>query len=128
MRWEILTLSEKEQVGYVLPKDHRKGEFMIAAKFLTFRFLQMEAVARTFKQLWRTNRRFRIRNRGNNTILFVFESLDGVDKILKSRPWSFDKHLIVMQRYLGDVPVQEISFTKTPFWVQVHNIPVSFLT
>ena len=105
MRWENLTLLEKEHVGYVLPEDHRKGEFMIAAKFLTFRFLQMEAVARTFKQLWRTNRRFRIRNRGNNTILFVFESLDGVDKILKSQPWSFDKHLIVMQRYLGDVPV-----------------------
>ena len=128
MRWENLTLLEKEHVGYVLPEDHRKGEFMIAAKFLTSRFLQMEAVARTFKQLWRTNRGFRIRNRGNNTILFVFESLDGVDKILKSQPWSFDKHLIVMQRYLGDVPVQEISFTKTPFWVQVHNIPVSFLT
>ena len=115
MRWENLTLSEKEQVGYVLLEDHRKGEFMIAAKFLTSRFLQMEVVARTFKQLWRTNRGFRIRNRGNNTILFVFESLDGVDKILKSQPWSFDKHLIVMQRYLGDVPVQEISFTKTPF-------------
>ena len=60
--------------------------------------------------------------------MFVFESLDGVDKILKSQPWSFDKHLIVMQRYLGDVLVQEISFTKTPFWVQVHNISVSFLT
>ena len=71
---------------------------------------------------------YRIRNQGNNTILFVFESLEEVDKILKSQTWSFDKHLMVMQRYSGDVPVQEISFTKTPFWVQVHDIPVSFLT
>ena len=62
MRWENLTLSEEEQVDYILPEDHRKGEFMIAAKFLTSRFLQMETVARTFKQLWRTNKRFRIRN------------------------------------------------------------------
>ena len=38
MRWENLTLSEKEQVGYVLPEDHWKGEFMITAKFLTSRF------------------------------------------------------------------------------------------
>ena len=51
-----------------------------------------------------------------------------VDKILRGQPWSFDKHLIVMQRYSGDVPVQEINFVKTPFWVQVHNILVSFLT
>ena len=62
MRWENLTLSEKEQVDYILPEDHRKGEFMIAAKFLTSRFLQMEVVMRTFKQLWRTNKGFRIRN------------------------------------------------------------------
>ena len=61
-------------------------------------------------------------------MLFVFESLDEVDKILRSQPWSFDKHLIVMQRYSGEVPIQEIRFTKTPFWVQVHDIPVSFLT
>ena len=72
-------------MDYVLPKDHRKGEFMIAAKFLTSRFLQMEVVARTFKQLWRTNRGYRIRNQGNNTVLFVFESLEEVDKILKSQ-------------------------------------------
>ena len=128
MRWENLTLSEKEQVDFILPEDHRKGEFMIAAKFLTSRFLQMEAVARTFKQLWRTNKGFRIRNQGNNTVLFIFESLDEVDKILRSQLWSFDKHLIVMQRYSGEVPVQEIRFTKTPFWVQVHDISVSFLT
>ena len=62
MRGENLTLSKKEQVGYVLPGDHRKGKFIIAAKFLTSSFLQMEVVARTFKQLWRMNRGFRIRN------------------------------------------------------------------
>ena len=33
-----------------------------------------------------------------------------------------------MQRYSGDVQIQEINFTKTPFWVQVHDIPMSFLT
>lgn len=122
MRWENLTLFEKERVGYVLPKDHRKGKFIIAAKFLTSRFLQMEAVVRTFKQLWQTNKAFKIRNQGNNIVLFVFERLEEVDKILKSQPWSFDKHLIVMQQYSEDVPIQEINFVKTPFWVQVHNI------
>ena len=52
MSWHNLSLSEKEQTSFILPKDHRKGEFVIAAKFLTSCFLQMEAVARTFKQLW----------------------------------------------------------------------------
>ena len=60
--WNNLSLSEKEQTGFILLEDHRKGEFLIATKFFTTRFLQMEAVARTFRQLWRTTNGFRIRN------------------------------------------------------------------
>ena len=33
-----------------------------------------------------------------------------------------------MQHYASDSSVQEIKFDKVPYWVQVHNIPVSFLT
>ena len=55
-----MSLSEKEQIDFLLPEDHRKGEFVTAEKFLTSRFLQMDAVARTFKQLWRTDDGFRI--------------------------------------------------------------------
>lgn len=77
----------------------------MAAKSLTSRFLQMEVVARTFKQLWQTNSGFRIYNQGNNIVLFVFDNLEEVDKILKSQPWSFEKHLIVMKRYAGHIPV-----------------------
>lgn len=77
--WRNLSMSEKEQTGFVLPTDHRKGEFVIAAKFLTSRFLQMEAVARTFKQMWWMGNGFRVRNQGNNIVLFVFDNLTEVD-------------------------------------------------
>ena len=88
----------------------------------------MEAVARTFKQLWRTDGGFRIRNQGNNMVLFVFNSLAEVDKILKSQPWCFDKHLIVMQCYANDVLVKDLAFERVHFWMQVHDIPISFQT
>ena len=58
---------------------------------------------------------FRVRNQGNNIVLFVFDNLMEVEKILKSQPWSFDKHLILMQCYLSDVPVTELVFEKVPF-------------
>ena len=128
MNWCNLSLSEKEQMGFILPEDHRKGEFVIVAKFLTSHFLQMEAVARTFKQLWRRGNAFRVFNQGNNIVLFVFDNLMEVDMILKSQPWCFDKHLILMQHYSNDVPVIELVFEKVPFWVQVHDLPNSFMT
>ena len=77
----------------------------------------MEVVARTFKQLWKTNKGFKFWNQGNNLVLFVFNNLAEVDKILKSQPWSFDKHLIVMQRYMNDTLAKDLAFDKVPFWV-----------
>ena len=100
----------ENQNGFILPKDHRRGEFLIAAKFFTTCFLQMEGVARSFRQLWRTTNGFKIKNQGNNIVLFVFDNLLNVDKTLKSQPWIFYKHLIVMQRYTRDTPVRRFHF------------------
>ena len=127
-QWSNFSLSEREKTGFVLNKDHRTGEFIIATLFLTPRFLNMEAMARTFKQLWRSTNGFKIRNHQDHRVLFVFDNLNDIDRILQSQPWSFDKHLVMVQRYNTDVPVQDLSFTKALFWVQVHEIPVRYMT
>ena len=127
-QWSNFSLSEREKTGFVLNKDHRTGEFIIAALFLTPRFLNMEAMARTFKQLWRSTNGFKIRNHQDHRVLFVFDNLNDIDRILQSQPWSFDKHLVMVQRYSTDVPIRDLSFTKALFWVQVHEIPVRYMT
>ena len=83
MSWRNLSLSDKERIGFILPKDHRKGEFDIVTKVLSSRFHQNEAMGRTFKQLWQSNNGLRICKQGNNIVLFVFDNLADVDKILK---------------------------------------------
>ena len=69
---------------------------MLAAQFLTPRFLNMEIMARTLKQLWRSTNGFMIRNQKDRRALFVFDNLGDVDWILKKQPWSFDKHLVML--------------------------------
>ena len=68
MSWRNLSLSEKEQNGFILPKDHRKGEFVIAAKFFTSRFLQMEAVA-FFITLAATQKDMHVPNTSSDALL-----------------------------------------------------------
>ena len=34
----------------------------------------------------------------------------------------------MVQRYNTDIPVRDLSFTKALFWVQVHEIPVRYMT
>ena len=85
-KWSQFTLSERENTGFVLQRDQQTGEFILSAQFLTPRFLNMEAMAKTFKQLWRSTNGFKIHNHKEHQVLFVFDNLGDVDRILKSQP------------------------------------------
>lgn len=65
---------------------------------------------------------------GENILLFAFELEIDVEKVLHGEPWVFDRHLVVLQQYDGSSPVQELSFDRTSFWVQIHNLPFSLMT
>ncbi|KAL0011099.1 hypothetical protein SO802_006207 [Lithocarpus litseifolius] len=126
--WGKLSLSDKEEKGYILPKVQRKNELMIAAKFLTTRALNMEAVGRTFMQVWRSCDGFKMRNMTDHKVLFAFVDERDVNQIQLNQPWSFDKHLVVVERYDKDAPLRSLSFKTVMFWVQVHDIPMWYMT
>ena len=50
-----------------------------------------------------------------------------VTRIIQSKPWCFDKHLVVLEKFEADVHVRELQFNKATFWVQVHDIPIRFM-
>ena len=108
--WNNLSLDEREGSRITLKNTSRSSEFILAAKFLTKRVLNMDAVARTFRQLWRSTAGFKIRNLHNHMVLFVFNNQGDIDCILRSEPWCFDKHLVVFQQYDGDIPISELNF------------------
>ena len=56
--WGNLNLSEMEDTGFVLQSDQRSREIKLAATFLSSRFLSMEVMARTFKQIRRPTNGF----------------------------------------------------------------------
>ena len=101
---------------------------ILAAKFLTKRALNPEAVAATFMPIWRSKQGFKIKNLGNHIMLFTFDSEIEVDTILANAPWSFDKHLMILQKYDGVSRIEDLDFNNTPFWIQLHGLPVKFMT
>ena len=88
----------------------------------------MEAVVRTFKQLWMSQNGFKIRNLGNHIVLFELDNVQDVKRILQNQSWTFDKHLVVLKRYEEGSQVKDLIFDKAWFWVQVHDIPFSFMS
>ena len=69
----------------------------------------------------------KVKNMGNHIVLFMFDNKQEVDSILSNEPWSFDKHLLVLQRYDKDTQIEDLKFSNTSFWVQVHDISVRFM-
>ena len=110
-----------------LEKERGSEEFIIAAKFLMKRDLNTEAIVRNFNPLWWSRNGFKVRNAGDHVILFIFDNNEEVDKILLSEPWSFDKYLVILQRYEIDTLIHDPVFDKVSLWVQVHDILVHYL-
>ncbi|XP_023892297.1 uncharacterized protein LOC112004301 [Quercus suber] len=126
--WKRLSLSEKEGPGCCLTNEESIKQFSIAARFTTKRAINVDSIARTFTPLWRATKGFKIQKIGDHEILFSFDTKEEVDRILSSAPWSFDKHLVAMQRYDHDSPLEDLKFERTNFWVQVHGLPLKYMT
>ena len=85
-------------------------------------------MGKTFRPLWRTRNDFCIRDASDNHLLFTFELESDLEKVLLGEPWSFDRHLVVLQKYDGTSPMEQVDFSKSSFWIQIHNLPLTCLS
>lgn len=90
--------------------------------------MNIDAIANTFNPIWRSRNGFKVKKEDDHVALFTFDNKEEMEKILLTEPWTFDKHLKVLQHYDKDIELCDMNFNKVNFWVQVHNIPVRFRT
>ena len=125
--WQNLSLNAREGEELGLDDELSTKNFTIATKFLTKRALNVEAVTKTFSLLWRSVKGFEVRKISDHVMLFTFEKKEEVERIMSNSPWSFDKHLVVLQWYDKEVPLRALEFNKIPIWVQIHDVPIRFM-
>ncbi|XP_065624928.1 uncharacterized protein LOC136065537 [Quercus suber] len=124
--WKSLSLSNREGPGICLKKEQAISEHAIAARFLTKRPLNIDAIANTFTPLWRTKSGFKVKHIEDHVVLFSFENKADVDRIIAAEPWSFDKHSMVLSRYNKETTFHASDLTMVTFWVQIYDIPIRF--
>ena len=49
-------------------------------------------------------------------------------KIMEMQPWSYEKRLIILQEFEGEQTPKEVVLKWTPFWIQIHNLPLKSRT
>uniref|UniRef100_A0A7N2MQL6 DUF4283 domain-containing protein n=1 Tax=Quercus lobata TaxID=97700 RepID=A0A7N2MQL6_QUELO len=68
--------------------------------------------------LWKTN--------GLEAELFLVEFGDVKDKkkVLDMSPRSFEKQLVIIQEFEGELTPKEMELKWSPFWIQIFNLPL----
>ena len=125
--WQSLSLNAREGDELGLDDELSTKNFTMAAKFLTKRALNMEAVTKTFSPLWRSAKGFEVRRISDHILPFSFDKKEEVERIMSNAPWSFDKHLVVLQWYDKEVPLWDLEFDKILIWVQIHDVSIKFM-
>ena len=123
MMWKKLSVLEEEGSEYSGQTIETLRGKVIVAKFFTRRVLNMEAIARTFKQLWLTKKGL-VKDIGNHVVLFVFSNISDADRVLLGEPWSYDKYLVSLRRLEKNGAVKDLVFDRMSFWVQIHDLPM----
>lgn len=121
-------MSTSENILIALRSDRKKREFVLTGKFFTHTTLNVEAVAKTFRPLWRTKSGFNVSVDRENILLFAFELEVDAERFFQGEPWAFNKHLFIFERYDGYSPLHTLGFKMTAFWMQIHNLPFPLQT
>ncbi|PIN26305.1 hypothetical protein CDL12_00941 [Handroanthus impetiginosus] len=61
-----------------------------------------------------------------NTLVFIFQVITDMEKVLKQAPWNFRGCLIVLTPWPDELAFQDLNFEEANFWIQASNIPVKY--
>ena len=77
----------------------------------------------TLRSAWKLGSNLRIVDVEKIIFQFKFNSKYQMEWVERNGPWNFDNNLLLLCRWRKGLSVTNISFTHSPFWVQVWGLP-----
>ena len=97
-------------------------------KVLSQRSITLDALQKNLRMVWKPNKSMQIPKLEDELYMVKFRVEKDKKKILEMRPWSYDKELIILQEFEGDQMPKEMALKWSPFWIQIHNLPLKSRT
>ena len=117
-----LTKEEEEAIPITVTKCSGLLEecpLSLFGQLLSNREQNQRALKNTLRLAWKMGSDMRIVEVGNNILQFKFSSKYQLEWVEKCGPWSFDNNLLLLYRWKKGLTSTNISFTHSPFWVQI---------
>ena len=118
--WKKLTLTKEEDDDIILGGDSTKatkalGENCLVMQILTQRSINIEALRNTMRMAWKMNKGVHISDIDKDLFLVEFGDKKDKQKIMDMCPWSYEKNLVLLQVFDGDVALKDIKLQWCPF-------------
>ncbi|KAH9708700.1 reverse transcriptase domain-containing protein [Citrus sinensis] len=129
-----LTLAEEEEGGIIVAgvEDDEcmeaKSDFRycLVGRFLTDKVINFPAMKTTMASLWRPGKGVCIKDLSPTLFLFQFFHKIDINRVIDSGPWTFDQHILIVQRLGAEDQPQQVPLFYTSFWTQIYNLPIGF--
>lgn len=103
-------------------------ELCLVGRFLTEKNINVRAMKSKLADLWKPAMGISIKDLHPGLLLFQFYHKDDMSWVLNNGPWTFDNALLVMNVIkAGEDPIK-VSLVEADFWIQIHNLPVGYMT
>ena len=97
-------------------------------RLLADRQQNQRALKNTLRSAWKMGSDMRIVEVGNNIVQFKFSSKFQMEWVERCGPWCFDNNLLLLCRWKKGLTSTNISFTHSPFWVQIWGLPFEHMS
>jgi hypothetical protein len=86
--------------------------------------LNKEAFKAILTRIWRPAGRVVFKEIQENLWLFEFFEDGDKHKVLAGRPWSYDRTLLILNEFDGQISPSQMDFSFSPIWIQIHDMPL----
>jgi hypothetical protein len=128
-----MSLSEGEKTGIAITEGEieearAQGGWCLIGRIWLGKKVNKEAFTSVLSRIWCTTSGVIFKELEDNIWLFEFKDVGDMRRVLEGRPWSYDRHILVLNEFDGSTAPSQMTFKHSPFWVQIHDMPLLCMT
>ena len=126
---ELTTLTQKfsfadNRLSLPAPvTDSEVDGLSLIGKIISSRSFSTVVIKDIIQRAWNSSREVTITKMGKNIFLFSFGTVTELENIFQRRPWTLRGAHLVLKKWSPDLLWQEVDFSRSTFWVQIHGLP-----
>lgn len=97
-------------------------------RILTDKVINFPDMKNTMASLWHPGKGVCIKDLSPTLFLFQFFHEVDVKRVLESRLWTFDQHMLILKWLKENEQPQNFLLRFTSFWIQIYNMLIGFMS